>query len=399
MLDPMDAATVKMSVCINSGSRDEAPHEYGITHFTEHAICMGTKHHQSSADIRNYINENGGTIGGVTYKGKMLIWGHILPENVNILATTIAQQLRESLFDAQKLINERNVILDEFRRSANNFEKFIIEKLFEHSGYAHNIIGTPDTIKSFTANQANQYLNKILSAQNTIICITGKIENPTKLLNTLEKLFSWIPQLPVSHATTKLQTGVIAHDEKNEQKNTKICIAFKNHISITPETQREQIAQDKYRAILKQKLQDTVREKNGLVYNINTNKIGDKYAVANIISTETAPENVASVIALIAQTCRNTKITHADIQRMNAKDKFDYATVIENISNRHRIQLDSLHNFGTLRNIENDINANETITADEVINTAHNFFTSPVSIITQGPTINTDLEKIWHNNF
>lgn len=392
-------STTQMSVYIKSGSRDEAPHEYGITHFTEHAICMGTPSHPSFRQIWDYININGGLINAETNKTYMSVWGRILAENIDILATTIADQLKNSLFDTQTLIKERGTVLDEYRRNTDKFYQFVHEKLFAGSGYAHNIVGTPETIQSFTANQAREYLNKILSAQNTIICITGKIINESELLKTLEKLFSWVPSFAVSRTPTKLQTDIIAHDEKREQKNIKICLAFPAPIPSSLEYNRNRIAQGKFRANLAQQLRDTIRGNKGLIYGISTGHIGDEYACANTISTETSPENIAQVVAIIAQTCRHTSITDADIQRIKMKTKFNCANWSESIPERQKTFLEFMHKFGTLYNFDDFIHTNETITADEVINATKDFFTSPVSIVTQGPIPDTDLKNIWYENF
>ena len=41
ILDPTDTASTKVVVAFDTGSRDEKPNEYGITHFCEHMLCKG----------------------------------------------------------------------------------------------------------------------------------------------------------------------------------------------------------------------------------------------------------------------------------------------------------------------------------------------------------------------
>ena len=52
ILDPMDAASTKVVVAFDTGSRDEKPNEYGITHFCEHMLCKGTKRFKSYNEIK-----------------------------------------------------------------------------------------------------------------------------------------------------------------------------------------------------------------------------------------------------------------------------------------------------------------------------------------------------------
>ena len=43
ILDPMDLETVSVKIRFATGSRDETPDVYGITHFCEHMLMKGTK--------------------------------------------------------------------------------------------------------------------------------------------------------------------------------------------------------------------------------------------------------------------------------------------------------------------------------------------------------------------
>ena len=60
ILDPMDAATTKVLVAFDTGSRDETPNEYGITHFCEHMLCKGTACFPSYNALDDYIGDNSG---------------------------------------------------------------------------------------------------------------------------------------------------------------------------------------------------------------------------------------------------------------------------------------------------------------------------------------------------
>ena len=60
ILDPMDLETTAVKVYFNTGSRDELPHEYGLTHFCEHMLCKGTKRFPSKREIDDYFINNKG---------------------------------------------------------------------------------------------------------------------------------------------------------------------------------------------------------------------------------------------------------------------------------------------------------------------------------------------------
>ncbi len=59
ILDPMDIESASVKVLFRTSNRDEAPHEYGITHFCEHMLCKGTARFPTQRDLLEYLEYNG----------------------------------------------------------------------------------------------------------------------------------------------------------------------------------------------------------------------------------------------------------------------------------------------------------------------------------------------------
>ena len=59
ILDPMELETTYVKVHFSTGSRDEAPNEYGLTHFCEHMLCKGTPRFPSKKSIDDYLDYHG----------------------------------------------------------------------------------------------------------------------------------------------------------------------------------------------------------------------------------------------------------------------------------------------------------------------------------------------------
>ena len=57
ILDPMDLETINFKVLFCTGSRDEKPNEYGLTHFCEH-ISIVTQGADFDADLGAVWREN-----------------------------------------------------------------------------------------------------------------------------------------------------------------------------------------------------------------------------------------------------------------------------------------------------------------------------------------------------
>lgn len=404
ILDNFDIATACVEIDIHSGATDEADaSEFGITHFVEHMLSKGTHQHPNTMDNTTNIPISIGGVrnAGTTYD-KMCLFGRVLAENLDKLLGLFSEQLRDSLFDPHKIEIERGVILDEYRRktmdNVSTFNIFSYEKLFG----AHNILGTPDTIKSFSREQLMNYLHKILSAQNMTICISGKITNPEKTLQKLEQLFGWIPSFLVPHTQQEI-IPIVAHNPKNNQANIQLRIAFENTIPTDLQHRPQTLAANRFSFLLGKKLYEILRNKLGLTYGVSTTHFGHTNVYANTINTSTGPQNIDAVIATIARECATARmkpeISDDDVARLRMLMKLQFADIMESASKRCGKLLEHWHQYGALYDLMGEMYINDQMTKSDIIDATKDFFTPPVSILTQGPEISSDLQKIWNDNF
>ena len=404
ILDDFDIATACVEIAIHSGATDESDaSEFGITHFVEHMLSKGTHQHPDTMDNTTNIPISIGGVrnAGTTYD-KMCLFGRVLAENLDKLLGLFSEQLRDSLFDPHKIEIERGVILDEYRRkmmdSAAAFNIFSNEKLFG----AHNILGTPDTIKSFSREQLMNYLHKILSAQNMTICISGKVSDPEKTLQKLEQLFGWIPSFSVPRTQQKI-TQVFAHNTKNNQANVQLRIAFENRIPNDLEHRTQTLAINRFSFLFSKKLHEIVRNKLGMAYGISTVRMERTTVSAHTINTSTSPQNIDTIIATLAHECasaqQNPEITDDDVARLRMLMKLQFTDIMESASKRCGKLMEHWHQYGAVYDLVGEMQISDKITAPDITRAAKNFFTPPVSILTQGPDVNSDLQKIWNDNF
>lgn len=404
ILDDFDIATACVEIAIHSGATDESDaSEFGITHFVEHMLSKGTHQHPDTMDNTTNIPISIGGVrnAGTTYD-KMCLFGRVLAENLDKLLGLFSEQLRDSLFDPHKIEIERGVILDEYRRktmdSAAAFSIFSNEKLFG----AHNILGTPDTIKSFSREQLMNYLHKILSAQNMTICISGKVSDPEKTLQKLEQLFGWIPSFLVPHTQQEI-TQVFAHNTKNNQANVQLRIAFNSAIPNDLEHRTQTLAINRFSFLFSKKLHEIVRNKLGMAYSISTVRMERATVSAHTINTSTSPQNIDTIIATLARECasaqQNPEITDDDVARLRMLMRLQFTDIMESASKRCGKLMEHWHQYGAVYDLVDEMQISDKITAPDITRAAKNFFTPSVSILTQGPDLNSDLQKIWNDNF
>ena len=70
------------------------------------------------------------------------------------------------------------------------FGDFISKHLFDYATFSFRGLGPVENIMSFTRDQMLEFLSRRLSAQNCIICLSGRLDNPGATLAHIDKSFS-----------------------------------------------------------------------------------------------------------------------------------------------------------------------------------------------------------------
>ena len=113
ILDPMDLETAYAKITFMTGSADETPTEYGITHFCEHIFCKGSKRFSTSKERKDFMENHGGTVNAATSSLGLRFYGRIIAENLSVLIDVLTDMLQNALFDEKQIEIERGAILDE----------------------------------------------------------------------------------------------------------------------------------------------------------------------------------------------------------------------------------------------------------------------------------------------
>ena len=100
------------SLTINAGSRDEKNKEFGIAHFTEHAIFKGTKN-RKAYHINSRLEKLGGELNAFTTKEETVVHATSLKSDFSKAAELIADICFNSVFPEKEIEKEREVVIDE----------------------------------------------------------------------------------------------------------------------------------------------------------------------------------------------------------------------------------------------------------------------------------------------
>ena len=132
------------ALVVNAGCRDELRDEYGLAHFTEHAIFKGTAH-RKAYQVNCRLENLGGELNAYTTKEDTTIHATTLRGDFAKAAELIADVAFHSTFPAREIEREREVVCDEINTYKDSPADLIYdtfeELMFEGSELGHNILG------------------------------------------------------------------------------------------------------------------------------------------------------------------------------------------------------------------------------------------------------------------
>lgn len=180
-----------IGVAVNAGSRDEDNSSYGLAHFVEHTIFKGTTH-RNSWHISNRMESLGGELNAYTSKEETMIYTNAPAGYAERAIELLADIIANSQFPEKELEKEREVVIEEINSYLDSpadsiFDDFE-ELIYAGSGLSHNILGSPESVRSLRSDQCRYFLDKFYTPENMVVYAAGP-DSPERIMRLLEKHF------------------------------------------------------------------------------------------------------------------------------------------------------------------------------------------------------------------
>ena len=164
------------ALVLNSGSRDERPSEYGIAHFTEHALFKGTER-RKAYQVNCRLENLGGELNAYTTKEDTTLHATTLRHDFSRAVELISDVIFRSTYPEKELRKEREVIADEINtykdspseRIYDDFEDMI----FAGSELGHNILGSKASIQRISTAEIKSFVGRTYTTDQMVFSSIG----------------------------------------------------------------------------------------------------------------------------------------------------------------------------------------------------------------------------------
>lgn len=293
--------SVSFGIWVKTGSRNEAVHNNGISHFIEHMLFKGTPT-RSAKDIANIFDGIGGNMNAFTTKEYTCYYAKVLDDHLPIAIDTLSDMFFHSLLDTEELEKEKNVILEEIAM----YEDAPDDKVHDESArasygnhpLAYSILGTEQVLKQLSANDLREYMQHTYTVENTVISVAGNIQIE-KLLPILELHFGQFKLRSSKSSSVEVPTFVgdyIFYKKKTEQQH--ICLTFPGYSFQDKQLYAMIMLSNALGGSMSSRLFQEIREKRGLAYSVYSYHMSYADSGLFTIYAGTAPKQTKEVIEL-----------------------------------------------------------------------------------------------------
>ncbi|SFD35834.1 M16 family metallopeptidase [Clostridium uliginosum] len=314
------------SICISleAGAGVES-NILGIAHATEHMVFKNTKNRNES-EINKELSKIFGFHNAMTNYPYVIYYGTMLSEDLEKGIEIFSDIIVNPNFVDDGFKEEMNVIIEELREWDEEVEQYCEDKLFLNSfsnrRIKYPIIGTEESLKNITLDDIKNFHEKFYFPGNTSIAVVSSLEFED-IKKIVSKYFKcWKNKDDKNIDTLYENNNNLIYENNNNNrfinekeglKTCKIEMIYPIHSLNNNEIKALRIFNEWFGEGVNSLLYDTLRTKNGLIYDVITKIAHEKYIKLYKVTFSTSKENIDKTLGLIQECIDKLEILRADI--------------------------------------------------------------------------------------
>jgi zinc protease len=182
---------VELQVWAGVGSADERPGEEGLAHFHEHMLFKGTER-RGVGEVAGDIEGLGGHMNAYTSFDTTVYHATLPAEAWREGLDVLADAIRHSIFDEEEVAREREVVLEEIRRSHDTpghvLSDFAFRECYRVHPYGLPVLGPAENVAGFDRARVRRFFERWYTPDNMLVLAVGDFDAP-QVAAEIERLF------------------------------------------------------------------------------------------------------------------------------------------------------------------------------------------------------------------
>ncbi len=332
-----DVQSVSLGCWVGVGTRNEAASVNGVAHLVEHMLFKGTRR-RSAFRISEEIENVGGQLNAYTTREQTAYYAKVLHEDAPLALDILSDMIQHSTLDAEELVRERTVVLQEIGQSADTPDDIIFDH-FQSTAYPGQAIGRPvlgsaEIVGALPREALVDYIAGHYGAPGMVLSAAGRIEHD-RMVDLAFKAFGDLPSgAPPKPESASYTGGDFREDRDLEQMH--LVLGFDGVGVHDPDFYAHSVLSTLLGGGMSSRLFQEVREKRGLVYSIYTFTGGYHDGGLFGVYAGTGEDEVAELIPVVCDEIAKVgaDVTEDEVARARAQLKAGTLMALESSMSR-----------------------------------------------------------------
>jgi len=378
-----------LGVWVKSGARNERDDEHGMAHLLEHMAFKGTSS-RTAFQIASQIENVGGEINAATSVETTSFYARVLSDDMPLAVDILADILQDSSFDPAELAREQHVILQEIGAAHDTPDDIVFDR-FSETAYRHqtigrSILGTPETVKSFTSSQIRSFIERQYGADRMVVVAAGDVKHDDFVREVERKLGGF---RATSDSTIPQYAHYVGGDfrEDRDLMDAQIILGFEGRAYHVRDFYASQVLSMILGGGMSSRLFQEVREKRGLCYSIYSFHWGFSDTGIFGVHAATGESDIEKLVPLILQEFRRAgeSISQAELDRARAQYRAGLIMSAESAASRASQIARQLLLFGRPIDKEELMTRLGALTIDRLTDLSARLFSTTPTVAAIGP--------------
>lgn len=390
--------SVSLGIWVNVGSRDEGEKDNGVSHFIEHMIFKGTAA-RNSLRIAKELDAIGGLSNAFTGTEYTCFHSRVLDRHLHDLVGILCDIFLHSLFDAQDMNRERQVILQEINMLEDTPDEQIhvlLSSLFwMNHPLGMPVMGTPQTVSAINKETVLNHIRHFHTPGRIIVAAAGNVEHES-LVGFLRPYFEALPQVGEDRLRTAPKGNAAISCRYKDLEQVHVCLGGAGPHLSSDLRFAAAVLNTILGGNMSSRLFQEIREKRGLAYNVYSflSSFLDSGLLGIYLGTDAGQANRAlEVIHREIRKIQKGKVSRTDLRATKEHLIGGLLLSSENTDTQMMRLAKNEGVFGRHVSYDEVVARIEKVTVDDVVAVAEQAFKGRgVSLVTLGPLEEKDLD-------
>jgi predicted Zn-dependent peptidase len=382
--------TVAVGLHVDCGARDEDARLNGLAHLFEHMVFKGAGG-RSAREISEAVENVGGYLNAFTSRDQTAFQARLLAEDLGLGVELIADLIRKPHFDAEDLVREKDVVLQELGEARDQPDDIINDHFhstaWPDQPFGRPVLGAEASIDAITVDDLRGWTRAHYRPQAMVLAAAGKIDFDA-LVDIAERRFGDLESAPRPVVEKAAYRGG-AFVDKRRLESAHILFGHEAVSYFDPDYYPLMLFSSAAGEGSSSRLFQALREDRGLAYSIGSSLAGWRDTGMFTTYLATARREAVSAASLARDVVRDTAetFTVTELARAKAQIRAAILMALESVQGRaDRLGFQTLV-YGAPLDPAAIVARINAVTLEQVRDAAKRMLAGPETIATVGPAL------------